>query len=481
VTVGEEPRGSTWAAGSAAAVGTMPPVAERRQALPTRFAWASARTPAWAGRAVLGVAIFAAAAVVGPGMGLALSIVLLALGAIAARVKPPALFPIVDLRVAQNPPTGDPWLRVWWALAAGLALIPLVRDAVWVVIPAILVAAALASLATTGGRHWRALGTGLGVMWSRLPQGLVFAPRAAARDLRWSGAGPAGRGALIAAVLLAIFVPLLASADAAFTQLLDDLTPDTWAIELPGARALVFGLFTAVGGALIYARLAPPRPLSKPPRLTLARMEWALPLGALVVLFAAFVALQFATLFGGERHVVNTAGLTYAEYARSGFAQLLAVATLTLAVVGAARRWARDDGRLLNALIAALCLLTLVVLLSAEKRLALYEETFGYTRLRLAAHAAILYLGALFVLVLVTRGRAAWLPRAAVATSGIAVLAFALSNPERRIAEHNLQRYERTGKIDRNYLRSLGADAGLRCPDTDGLAGFNFARHKACH
>ena len=42
--------------------------------------------------------------------------------------------------------------------------------------------------------------------------------------------------------------------------------------------------------------------------------------------------------------MVNTAGLTYAEYARSGFAQLLAVAALTLAVVAAAHRWARDGG-----------------------------------------------------------------------------------------------------------------------------------------
>ena len=58
-------------------------------------------------------------AVVGTGMGLGLGVVLLALGAIAARVRPPALIPIIDLRVAQAPPTRDPWLRVWWALAAG--------------------------------------------------------------------------------------------------------------------------------------------------------------------------------------------------------------------------------------------------------------------------------------------------------------------------------------------------------------------------
>ena len=44
------------------------------------------------------------------------------------------------------------------------------------------------------------------------------------------------------------------------------------------------------------------------------------------------------------------------------------------------------------------------------------------------------------------------------------MLLFALADPDRTIAEHNLQRYERTGKIDRGYLKRLSADAGLACP-----------------
>ena len=56
------------------------------------------------------------------------------------------------------------------------------------------------------------------------------------------------------------------------------------------------------------------------------------------VLFAAFVVLQLAALFGGDEHVLRTAGLTYAEYAREGFAQLMAVAALTLAMIALARR-----------------------------------------------------------------------------------------------------------------------------------------------
>jgi hypothetical protein len=175
--------------------------------------------------------------------------------------------------------------------------------------------------------------------------------------------------------------------------------------------------------------------------------------------------------------VARTAGLTYAEYARSGFAQLLTVAALTFAVLAAGRRWARPQ----RALELALCLLTLVVLASALRRLGLYEETYGFTRLRFAAHAALLYLGALFALVLFTRA-----PQAIVAVTAAAVLLFALSDPERRIAEHNVERFERTGKVDLAYLRSLGPDASPALPaclrsavGPDGLAGLNLARAAA--
>jgi hypothetical protein len=468
--------------------GAVPAGVAPRPPLPTRFAWATQQVPTWAGRSVLGVAVLAAVAVAGSPMGLGLAVALLAVGAIAARVRPPVRVPLADLRAAREPATGDRWNRVWWVLAAALALVPVLRAAAWVVVPAILTAATLASLAATGGWHWRALGAGLGVLWARLPQGLVMAPRAAFRGNAWRGAGPAARGFALAAVLLAVFVPLLASADAAFEQLLDDAFPTEWGVDQPVVRVLVLILFAAAGGGLLYVRLCPPRPAVRPPKVALGRLEWGLPLGALVALFAAFVALQLATLFGGDRHVLETAGLTYAEYARSGFAQLLAVAALTLAVVAAAGRWARDDGVLLRALLAALCVLTLVVLASALKRLGLYEDTYGFTRLRLAAHAALLFLGVVFCLILASRGAAAWLPRAMVAATAAAVLTFALADPERRIAEHNVERYERTGKIDMPYLTELGPDAtpalaGFGCvrrePRPDGLAGLNLARIRA--
>ena len=105
----------------------------------------------------------------------------------------------------------------------------------------------------------------------------------------------------------------------------------------------------------------------------------SVPLASLIGLFGAFVAVQLAVLFGGHDHVVETAGLTYAEYAR-GFWELL--------VAGAHARRDRGcraacghpsppPGVALKGMLGALCALTLVVLASALHRLNLYEDTAG--------------------------------------------------------------------------------------------------------
>ena len=91
------------------------------------------------------------------------------------------------------------------------------------------------------------------------------------------------------------------------------------------------------------------------------------------------------------------------------------------------------------------------------------------------------------MLVLVARG-AQWLPRAALTVTLASFLAFAFADPDRRIAEWNVDRFERTGNVDTRYLGSLSADAipalaGMQCvpdmPSSDGLAGLNLGRAQA--
>jgi hypothetical protein len=429
-------------------------------------------------RLVLGLAVLAGVALVGPPAGIGLTLTLLALGVAIAAAPAPA--PGIDLRVVAGAPRRDRWAPVWWALAAALACVPLLRAATWVVLPAVATAAALAAIAVSGRVR---------TLLTRVPAGAWRTGAAAWEGGSVRGALPAVRGSAIAAGLLALFVPLLLSADAAFAQLVGDVLPSGH-VDLPFARVCVCLLVLGGGGALLDAGARPPLRLDRSPRIQLGRTEWTVPLTALVALLAAFVATQLATLFGGNRHVLETAGLTYAQYAHTGFIQMAVVAALTLLVIAGAARWARDGGRLLPALLATLCVLTLVVIASALRRLELYEEAYGFTRLRLTADAILLWLGALFVLVLVAGAAGgAWLPRAAVAITGAAVLAFALSNPDRRIASRNLEHRS----ADLWYLAGLSPDAlpalagvpEAACPIAarlgadDGVVGWNVARERA--
>lgn len=222
------------------------------------------------------------------------------------------------------------------------------------------------------------------------------------------------------------------------------------------------------------------------------------------LLFAGFVGVQMAVLFGGRHHVLDTVGLSYAQYARQGFFQLVGVAALVMLVIAAAIRWARAETGaqriLLRFLLGALCAFTLVILASALRRLTLYEELYGLTRLRISVHAVILWLALLFTMMIVAGllWRGTWLPRAFVYATAGALLIFSLVNPEGLIARQNVERFRATGSIDLSYLEGLSADAvpalsGLRADMRDcvfeeigagldraaGWASFNLARARA--
>lgn len=178
-----------------------------------------------------------------------------------------------------------------------------------------------------------------------------------------------------------------------------------------------------------------------------------------------FAAIQLTVLFGGHDHVLRTEGLTYAEYARGGFAQLLAVALLTLAVIAAAVRGAgrrKDAGRPSSRRCSVCCACSPSSwLASALRRLGLYEDAFGYTLARLGGLVASVWVGAVLALVMAAGllRRGDWLPRALVATTAAGLLALSVANPEGIVAERNVERFERTGMVDLAYLRSLGPDA----------------------
>ncbi|MBO4208913.1 DUF4153 domain-containing protein [Micromonospora echinofusca] len=364
-------------------------------------------------------------------------------------------------------PRTERWVRAGWAGAA-LALLAVLafRNAWWLVTFCVLGALICAALAIVGGRLIRS------ILFS-----LVAAPIAAFRGLPWvrrhirpsKDPGIVRRivGSVAATVVvLVVFGALLSSADVAFSALLGDLFPEV------SAGSVVSWLFLLVVGALIavaavYTLAAPPD-LSTVDRTSTRRIgvgEWAPAIGGLTLLFGGFVAVQFTVLFGGQRHVLRTTGLSYAEYARSGFWQLVIVTLLTLAVLGGVTRWARRDRpverALLRVLLGLLSALSIVIVVSALSRMYTYQKVYSFTGERIFVMAFELLLGAVFLLIMAAglRWRGTWIPRTTVGLAVLMLLSLAVLNPEDYAARRNIARYEQTGEIDAWYLRALSADA----------------------
>ncbi|THA24149.1 DUF4173 domain-containing protein [Streptomyces sp. RKND-216] len=366
-----------------------------------------------------------------------------------------------------------PWTLLWAAGCLALLGVPALRDAAWPSTLAVLAALAVGSFALQGGRSWAAALISPFWLPAAVPGGVAWAwkgTRERARNTRhrW---GPVVRTGLIAVGLLVVFGALFAGADAAFADLLNSLVPDASVADGPlRSLILLLGIVTALAAARTAA--APRRwdRIDVKPGKGRGRVEWALPLIVLDVLFAVFNTVQLTVLFGGYDRVLRETGLTYAEYARQGFWQLLCATLLTLVVIALALRWAprgrRRDATLVRAVLGTLCALTLVVVLSALRRMDLYVDAYGLTRLRLSVAGVELWLGLVIVMIMIAGGLgvlgrrgATWVPRAVTASAALGVLVFGLISPDRLVAEQNLARHERTGKIDLLYLRNLSADA----------------------
>jgi Domain of unknown function (DUF4173) len=230
-----------------------------------------------------------------------------------------------------------------------------------------------------------------------LPDGISSLVGPPARELSGRASPRAiARAAVLILPVAAVLAILLGSADPVFKRYVHAPTiqPDVWPLHLVATIVGAVALGTLVAISRRYSTVvdaAAQRSLSagwvRPP-------EW---IGLLVVvdaLFAIFVVIQFAVFFGGRTRVLEEAGLTYAQYARGGFWQLLGAAAIAGSVLvfswhSLPRPASRRTRRLFLVLALTLVALVGVVLVSAFRRLTLYEDAYGLTQLRILVHTTI--------------------------------------------------------------------------------------------
>jgi hypothetical protein len=270
-------------------------------------------------------------------------------------------------------------------------------------------------------------------------------------------------GAAIAVPLLLVFGTLFAAADPLFARYTSDLARSL--DEVLEHLATVASVAWLTGGLLAGLLLARcPAGVGMPsPRPALgAAIGVAVTL--VVSLFAAFLAVQARALLGGAEWVESRVGLSYSEYARGGFFQLLACAGIALPL-GLVADWAvarEDPRRRRTALLsAALAIAVLAVVASAARRMALYVEAYGLTELRLYASAVMLWLAiaSIALAVAAVRGTRERYSLHALLAGAAVVAGLGIVNPAARIAAFNAARDRAGVPFDAGYALSLGADA----------------------
>ncbi|MDQ3706338.1 MAG: DUF4173 domain-containing protein [Chloroflexota bacterium] len=289
---------------------------------------------------------------------------------------------------------------------------------------------------------------------------------------------PVLRGVLLATPVLLVFAVLLSSADMVFAHLLGELLSFGFMPDMSDVfPQLIIALSTGwvLSGLLAYAVGRRERAASGdeepweagmdsvPQRISIGFVEVTTVLVLVSGLFLAFGLVQFAYLFGGESNI-SAAGLTYAEYARRGFFELVAVSVLTLGLILGLHHLARRDTArerfIFNVMGSLMVALVLVLLASAYWRMSLYQQAYGYTHLRLYVEVFELWLAATFGWLLLTLW---WKPKHFAIGAFVAALGFLatlnLANPDATIARENLERYRATGKLDVYYLAGLSEDA----------------------
>ncbi len=276
------------------------------------------------------------------------------------------------------------------------------------------------------------------------------------------------RGSLMSLCALLVFALLFSSADAGFEKLFSNIFTITLDQDLI-RRILLGAIVTAffIGGfGFMFKKLhADHAPVAQAKARNLGVIETMILLGSINVLFFVFIILQIAYLFGGAEHLLAE-GLTYAEYAREGFFQLVVVAILSFLIISFAERLIiQHDGvhlRSFKVLSGVLVIQVIVVLVSAFVRLSLYEDAYGFTDTRLYSHAFMIWLGIVLTLLSVhiwKSGKPADFSFRTFCSVVLLLLAVNLLNPDVFIAKKNLDRYQLTGQLDASYLGTLSDDA----------------------
>lgn len=293
------------------------------------------------------------------------------------------------------------------------------------------------------------------------------------------------RGIIISIPILAIFIWLLSSADIVFQKYLDRLLVINIDIEIV-LRILIVSVASCFFIGVFAKAFAPFRDKSltgfannkSENSLTknnqtkfLDSIESSIVLGSVGLLFLVFIVIQFFYLFGAKEYVWGIERyITYSEYAKKGFGELIAVSIISFFLIYAIDKFGKRENlgqkKLFKILSSALVFEIFVIMASAFSRLSLYVDGYGYTFSRLLAFAFLIGLGLIFLIFLckiLLEKKESLFFYSAFWLIILFFIGINILNPDAFIARENIKRYVQKNQqwegLDVRYLTRLSDDA----------------------
>lgn len=267
----------------------------------------------------------------------------------------------------------------------------------------------------------------------------------------------------IALIVLAIFLSLLSQADPVFAEVVREFRS-----QLVG-RAIWTIVITFVAAAIWTISLKSETPEKETSISWLSYRDITAVLGVVVTVVAVFLAVQFKYLFGGSTDLLKELNLTFSEYVRKGFTELLVAVfiggVLSYMAGVKARVWSGTERRTSQILNSVMLIELGLLLVSAFQRDLLYVETYGLTRVRVMGEVFLAWL-AFFLTVLMVFGWHKIKEKVAVASLWIGAVLVLVSinvmNVDLMVARGAPGHHEYT---DYFYLMQLSEDAAPVWPE----------------
>lgn len=267
-------------------------------------------------------------------------------------------------------------------------------------------------------------------------------------------------GLAVTVPLLMIALLLLIQADSFFAMVVKNLFLTLVLLFGSSVARMILGLFLVPFlFGLLYTLRHPKRSEAKSVASPKAdTLLLCVVLTVMDVLYVFFIAVQSAALFGGAGYLERVAGLTYAEYARSGFFQLVFVAVLNLTLVLVALQLAKQEGgawKVLRVLDSLLIVMSGIILGSAAYRMSLYVSVYGLSFKRFLTYWGMVMLGIFFAAALLKVWKKDfYFFRVLFIVAIVGWLVLNFCNVDRLVARYNVSLYQqdRTAVIDLEYL-----------------------------